>query len=66
MIVLDTGGLYAAIDANEKLHERCVAALLAARPPRAGTRFTSSLAHELSVLRPLADIAPGRYMLRRS
>ena len=34
MIVLDTGGLYAAIDANEELHGRCVAALVAARPPR--------------------------------
>jgi predicted nucleic acid-binding protein len=34
MIVLDTGGLYAAIDANEDLHGRAVAALTAARPPR--------------------------------
>lgn len=34
MIVLDTGGLYAAIDANEPLHGACVSALLAARPPR--------------------------------
>jgi predicted nucleic acid-binding protein len=34
MIVLDTGGLYAALDANELLHGRAVAALTAARPPR--------------------------------
>ncbi len=34
MIVLDTGGLYAALDANETLHGRAVAALAAARPPR--------------------------------
>jgi len=33
MIVLDTGGLYAALDANETLHGRAVAALVAARPP---------------------------------
>lgn len=34
MIVLDTGGLYAALDASEDLHERCVAALASADPPR--------------------------------
>lgn len=34
MIVLDTGGLYAALDANESLHERAVAALVNATPPR--------------------------------
>ncbi|MGH9409702.1 MAG: type II toxin-antitoxin system VapC family toxin [Vicinamibacterales bacterium] len=34
MIVLDTGGLYAALDANEQLHGRAVAALIAATPPR--------------------------------
>jgi predicted nucleic acid-binding protein len=34
MIVLDTGGLYAALDANEELHGRCVAALVSAQPPR--------------------------------
>jgi predicted nucleic acid-binding protein len=32
--VLDTGGLYAAIDANEALHGRAVAALASATPPR--------------------------------
>jgi hypothetical protein len=34
VIVLDTGGLYAALDANEALHGRAVAALVAATPPR--------------------------------
>ena len=34
MIVLDTGGVYAAVDANEALHGRAVAALVAAAPPR--------------------------------
>jgi predicted nucleic acid-binding protein len=34
MIVVDTGGLYAAMDANEPLHGACVAALARARPPR--------------------------------
>ena len=39
MIVLDTGGLYAAIDANETLHGRSVAALVASRPPRVLSPF---------------------------
>jgi predicted nucleic acid-binding protein len=34
VIVLDTGGLYAALDANEALHGRAVAALASSRPPR--------------------------------
>lgn len=34
MIVLDTGGLYAALDANEGLHGRTVAALVSSTPPR--------------------------------
>ena len=34
MIVLDTGGLYAALDANESLHGRAVAALAGATSPR--------------------------------
>jgi predicted nucleic acid-binding protein len=34
VIVLDTGGLYAALDANESLHGRSVAALVASSPPR--------------------------------
>ena len=39
MIVLDTGGLYSALDANEALHGRAVAALVAARPPRVLSPF---------------------------
>jgi hypothetical protein len=39
VIVLDTGGLYAALDANETLHGRAVAALVAARPPRVVSPF---------------------------
>ncbi len=39
MIVLDTGGLYAALDANERLHGRAVAALVAAAPPRIVSPF---------------------------
>ena len=34
MIVIDTGGLYAALDANETLHGRAVASLVATAPPR--------------------------------
>jgi hypothetical protein len=33
VIVLDTGGLYAALDANEALHGRIVAALVVSTPP---------------------------------
>jgi predicted nucleic acid-binding protein len=39
VIVLDTGGLYAALDANETLHGRAVAALVAATPPRVVSPF---------------------------
>lgn len=39
MIVLDTGGLYAALDANETRHSRCVASLASARPPRVLSPF---------------------------
>ena len=39
MIVLDTGGLYAAMDGNEALHGRAVAALIGARPPRVISPF---------------------------
>jgi predicted nucleic acid-binding protein len=39
VIVLDTGGLYAALDANEALHGRAVAALVAAPPPRVLSPF---------------------------
>lgn len=39
MIVLDTGGLYAALDVNEAPHGRAVAALVAAAPPRVSSPF---------------------------
>lgn len=39
MIVLDTGGIYAAIDANEDLHGRAVAALVSATTPRVLSPF---------------------------
>jgi uncharacterized protein len=39
VIVVDTGGLYAALDANEALHGRAVAALVAATPPRVISPF---------------------------
>jgi len=39
VIVVDTGGLYAALDANETLHGRAVAALVAATPPRVVSPF---------------------------
>jgi predicted nucleic acid-binding protein len=39
VIVLDTGGLYAALDANEALHGRSVASLVAATPPRVLSPF---------------------------
>jgi predicted nucleic acid-binding protein len=39
MMVLDTGGLYAALDANEALHGRAVAALAVSPPPRVLSPF---------------------------
>jgi hypothetical protein len=39
MIVLDTGGLYAALDASEALHARAVAALATVPPPRVLSPF---------------------------
>jgi len=39
VIVLDTGGLYAVLDANETLHGRAVAALVGATPPRIVSPF---------------------------
>jgi uncharacterized protein len=39
VIALDTGGLYAALDANEALHGRTVAALVGSTPPRVVSPF---------------------------
>jgi predicted nucleic acid-binding protein len=71
MIVLDTGGLYAAIDANEELHGRCVAALVAARPPRVISPFVlaeldylvgSRVGHQAQ-LSLLEEVVCGAYRL---
>jgi predicted nucleic acid-binding protein len=71
MIVLDTGGLYAAIDANEKLHGRSVAALSAARPPRVISPFVlaeldylvgSRVGHEAQ-LSLVDEVVRGAYRL---
>jgi len=71
MIVLDTGGLYAALDANESLHGRAVAALAAARPPRLLSPFVlaeldyligTRVGHDAQLA--LADeVARGAYQL---
>jgi len=39
VILLDTSGLYAALDENEQLHDRAAAALGAASPPRLVSPF---------------------------
>ena len=71
MIVLDTGGLYAALDANEALHGRAVAALVAATPPRAVSPFVlaeldyliaSRVGHQAQMAL-IDEIARGAYQL---
>jgi predicted nucleic acid-binding protein len=71
VIVLDTGGLYAALDANEALHGRCVAALAAGRPPRVLSPFVlaeldyligNRVGHQAQ-LALLDEIARGAYRL---
>jgi predicted nucleic acid-binding protein len=71
VIVLDTGGLYAALDANESLHGRAVAALVAARPPRLLSPFVlaeldyligSRAGHEAQ-LAFVDEVARGTYQL---
>ena len=71
MIVLDTGGLYAALDANEALHGRAVAALVAAAPPRAVSPFVlaeldyliaSRVGHQAQ-LALIDEVARGAYQL---
>ncbi len=71
MIVLDTGGLYAALDANETLHGRAVAALAAARPPRLLSPFVlaeldyliGSRVGHAAQLALLDEITRGAYLL---
>jgi len=71
VIVLDTGGLYAALDANEALHGRAVAALVAATPPRAVSPFVlaeldyliaSRVGHQAQMAL-IDEIARGAYQL---
>ena len=71
MIVLDTGGLYAALDANETLHGRAVAALVAATPPRVVSPFVLAeldyliagrVGHEAQMA-PIDEVTRGAYQL---
>jgi predicted nucleic acid-binding protein len=71
MIVLDTGGLYAALDANQALHGRAVAALIAATPPRVLSPFVlaeldyliaSRVGHQAQ-MSLVDEIARGAYQL---
>lgn len=71
MIVLDTGGLYAALDANEALHGRAVAALVAATPPRVISPFVlaeldyliaSRVGHQAQIAL-LDEVMRGAYQL---
>lgn len=71
MIVLDTGGLYAALDANETLHGRAVAALVAATPPRVLSPFVLAeldylIAHRVGHQAQMAlvdEVTRGAYQL---
>jgi predicted nucleic acid-binding protein len=71
VIVLDTGGLYAALDANESLHGRAVASLVTAAPPRILSPFVlaeldylvgSRVGHQAQVAL-LDEIVRGVYQL---
>jgi predicted nucleic acid-binding protein len=71
VIVLDTGGLYAALDANETLHGRAVAALVAATPPRLVSPFVlaeldyligSRVGHQAQMAL-VDEVARGAYQL---
>ena len=71
MIVLDTGGLYAALDANEALHGRAVAALAAAKPPRVVSPFVlaeldyliASRVGQEAQMALIDEVARGAYQL---
>lgn len=71
MIILDTGGLYAALDANEALHGRAVAALVTAAPPRVLSPFVLAELDYLIAVRVghqaqmalLDEITRGAYQL---
>lgn len=71
MIVLDTGGLYAALDANETLHGRAVAALATATPPRVVSPFVlaeldyliASRVGQEAQMALIDEVARGAYQL---
>lgn len=71
MIVLDTSGLLAALDASQRLHREAAAALLAASPPRLLSPFVLAeldclLSSRVSVGAAralLGEIASGAYRL---
>jgi predicted nucleic acid-binding protein len=71
MIVLETGGLYAALDANEALHSRCAASLVSSRPPRVLSPFVLAELDYLVATRVghaaqialLEEVARGAYRL---
>jgi predicted nucleic acid-binding protein len=74
VIVLDTGGLYAALDANEALHGRAIAALIGATPPRAVSPFVlaeldyliaSRVGHQAQMAL-IDEVARGAYQLQFS
>ncbi len=71
MIVLDTGGLYAALDASEALHGRAIEALTSAPPPRVLSPFVlaeldyligTRVGHQAQ-LALLGEVARGAYQL---
>jgi predicted nucleic acid-binding protein len=71
VIVLDTAGLYAALDANESMHGRAVAALAGAAPPRLLSPFVLAELDYLAAARVghaaqmavLAEVIRGAYLL---
>jgi hypothetical protein len=71
VIVLDTGGVYAAMDASEALHGRAIAALVAAAPPRLLSPFVlaeldylvaTRVGHEAQMAL-IAEVTRGAYRL---
>jgi uncharacterized protein len=71
MIVVDTGGLYAAVDANEPLHAKCARVLLDSDPPRILSPFVlaeldyllSKRMGQATALALLDEVARGVYRL---
>ena len=69
--MLDTGGLYAAMDENEPLHAACVAALFSTEPPRVLSPFVLAELDYLvgqrigpdAQLTVLSEVVRGAYQL---